>query len=81
MQRRDFCKLMAAAAASTALPLHAQTSDQPLADLPAGFDKLTEDFAQFCARRPEERVFYALVNGRIVEQKLDESTWHPTGLC
>ena len=79
MQRRDFCKLMAAAAASTALPLHAQTSDKPLADLPAGFDKLTEDFAQFCARRPEERVFYALVNGRIVEQKLDESTWHPTG--
>ena len=79
MQRRDFCKLMAAAAASTALPLHAQTSDEPLADLPAGFDKLTEDFAQFCAKRPEERVFYALVNGRIVEQKLDEAKWHPTG--
>ena len=79
MQRRDFCKLMAAAAASTALPLHAQTTGEPLAKLPDGFDKLTEDFAQFCAKRPEERVFYALVNGRIVEQKLDEAKWHPTG--
>ena len=79
MQRRDFCKLMAAAAASAALPLHAQTGTESFADLPAGFDKLTEDYAQFCARSPHERVFYAVVNGRIVEQKLNNATWKPTG--
>ena len=79
MQRRDFCKLVAAAAASAALPLHAQTPEESLSELPAGFDKLTEDYAQFCAKSPQERVFYALVNGRIVEQRLDDATWHPTG--
>jgi len=78
MQRRDFCKLMAAAAASTTLPLRAQTGLEPASALPAGFNQLTEGYSEFCAKRPAERVFYAVVNGRIVEQKLDEATWHPT---
>lgn len=81
MRRRDFFKLAAAAAASATLPLQlrAQTSELSSADLPPGFDQITETYAEFCAKSPEERVFYALVNGRIVEQRLDEATWHPTG--
>jgi alpha-L-fucosidase len=78
MQRRDFCRLMAAMAASTALPLHGERLGGALTDVPAGFDTLTEDFAQFCATPANERVFYALVNGQIVKQKLDNANWTPT---
>ena len=77
MQRRGFCKLMAATAASAALPLHAQTADSMSADVPAGFDQLTEDYAQFCATPAHERVFYALARGKIVREKLDNATWTP----
>ena len=47
MRRRDFCKLIASAAASAAVPAIGQTSDaaQPL----NGFDTITGDYAQFCA--------------------------------
>jgi alpha-L-fucosidase len=79
MQRRDFCKLAAATAATAALPLHAQSSLESPSELPDGFDKLTEDYAQFCAKSPEERAFYAVADGKIVEQKLNNATWRPTG--
>jgi alpha-L-fucosidase len=68
---------MAATAASAALPLHAQTADSMSADVPAGFDQLTEDYAQFCATPAHERVFYALARGKIVREKLDNATWTP----
>ena len=88
MQRRDFCRMMAAAAAATAIPkavqLSAQTADRPAAAdaaaVPRGFDTLDRDYAQFCATAADQRIFYALVDGKIVSQKLDEATWRPTGM-
>ena len=84
MRRRDFCKLVAAAAAATAVPeavrLSAQTaypSSAADAGVP-GFDTLTQDYAQFCAMPAEQRIFYALVGGEIVSEMLDEKTWQPT---
>jgi alpha-L-fucosidase len=74
LQRRDFCKLLGAAAA---WPLAAQTPETSQG-VPEGFNKLTEDYAQFCAKPANERVFYAVQDGRIVTAKLDEATWKPT---
>ena len=86
MQRREFCKLVAAAAAATAVPsgaaaeaatpLQAQGAAVP-AEAP-GFNHLTQHYAEFCATPANERVFYALVNGSIVSRKLDEADWKPT---
>jgi alpha-L-fucosidase len=78
MQRRDFCKLITAAAATAALPAPAMSSDA--ADSPAfrAFDSLTQDYAEFCATPQSERVFYALENDRLVTEKLNENTWEPT---
>jgi len=85
MKRREFCKLMAAAAAATAVPAGAASESaaslQPQAAAPAeapGFNQITQHYAEFCATPANERVFYALVDGKIVTQKLDESTWKPT---
>lgn len=75
MQRRDFCKLLGAAAA--ALPVRGQDSEARQA-LPEGFDQVTENYAEFCAKRADQRVFYALENGKIVTEKLDERTWKAT---
>ncbi|MGB6134664.1 MAG: alpha-L-fucosidase [Acidobacteriaceae bacterium] len=93
MKRREFCKLMAAAAAATAVPAVAELDGSDKAgpspaaagaaaaqdDNPAGFNQLTQDYAEFCATPANERVFYALVDGKIVTEKLDEATWEPTG--
>lgn len=43
-----------------------------------GFDQYTEDYAQFCATPESERVFYALRNGQIVSERLDNNDWKPT---
>ncbi|MBV9157394.1 MAG: alpha-L-fucosidase, partial [Acidobacteriaceae bacterium] len=70
MKRRHFCKLMGTAAA--VLPIGAEDR------APDSFNKLSENYAEFCAKRPDERTFYILENGKIVSQKLDERTWRPT---
>lgn len=75
MQRRDFCKIIAATAAAAVMPASGQTSDAP--ELPRAFDTLTEDYAQFCATPAHDRLFFALENARLVQEKLDESTWTP----
>ena len=87
MLRREFCKLVAATATTTAVSqavkLSAQTGNRPAAAdaaIPNGFNTLTEDYAQFCATPADQRTFYALVDGKIVGEKLDEATWRPTGL-
>jgi alpha-L-fucosidase len=86
MKRREFCKLVAAAAAATAVPAGANAeapapaeaqSPAPAAEAP-GFNKLTRHYAEFCATPANQRVFYALVDGKIVSQKLDEAGWKPT---
>ena len=78
MQRREFCKLIAAASAAKAWPGVAQTAGSASSALPPGFNTYTQDYAQFCALAPSERTFYALSGGKIVETRLDEATWHPT---
>ncbi|MGC2298983.1 MAG: alpha-L-fucosidase [Acidobacteriaceae bacterium] len=91
MRRREFCRLVAAAAAATAVPGSdtgsAQTAEPaPLdtmapaqaLDEAAGFGAYTQDYAQFCATPANERVFYALEGGKIISEKLDESSWKPT---
>ena len=75
MQRRDFCKLLAATAAATALPSSASASTETSSGVPEHFNRLTQSYADFCALPPEKRVFYKISNGRIVETKLDESNW------
>ena len=43
-----------------------------------GFNSLDLHYDAFCALPEEMRVFYALVDGKIVEQKLDEASWKPS---
>src|SRR5450631_3708742 len=81
MQRRDFCKLIAAAAAAKAVPTFAQTAQvQTAAELPPGFNQYTQDYAKFCALPPEQRVYYMLSGDKIVQTRLDNATWKPTGM-
>ena len=75
MQRRQFCKSLAMAAASTALPSYGRSSPAGQSGPPPGFNQYTLDYAAFCALPPEERVFYKVADGKIVETKLDESNW------
>ena len=76
MERRDFCKFLAIAAASRAMPAFGQTSEgDPGA--PSRFNQYIHDYAAFCALPPKMRVFYAARNGQIVEEWLDEATWQP----
>ncbi len=85
MKRREFCRLVAAAATAIAAPAlgaEAQQSSEQTdvtAQSPAfkAFDSPTQDrnYAEFCATPAHERQFYAFENGRFIEEKLDEKTW------
>jgi alpha-L-fucosidase len=73
--RRDFCRLLAIAAASKTVPFYGQTTQANEPALPNGFNRYTQDYAQFCALPPQKRVFYKVSDGKIVEESLDESAW------
>ena len=73
MQRREFCKLAAVAAAAKALPTGAQKNDA--APAPSGFLEPSEDYAQFCATPADRRVFYELQNGQFIREHLVDATW------
>jgi alpha-L-fucosidase len=85
MERREFCRLVAAAATAIATPAIGEkiqeSSDQTgdAAQSPAfkAFDSPTQvrDYAEFCATPANERQFYAFEDGRFIEEKLDEKTW------
>ena len=84
MQRRDFCKLAAAAAAATAVPSVGQTGEaaqSPANNAPANnsVDIITEDYASFCATPADQRVFHSYDGKSLVKEKLDERIWQPTG--
>ena len=82
MRRRHFFKLMAGTAAAASLPVPAGAAGQEPSELrptPRRFDQDAYDYAQFCAMDERERVFYALHDGVIVAQRLDEATWRPSG--
>ncbi len=73
MQRREFCKLIAAAAAAGAVPGKSQTGTSE----PAGFNQIHQTYEEFCATPESQRVFYALVGGKIVEKRLNDADWSP----
>ena len=75
MQRREFCKVIAGAAAATAVPALAQTNNAAQSPVFKSFNTYSQDYAKFCATPAGERVFYALENGQVVTKKLDEKTW------
>jgi alpha-L-fucosidase len=77
MQRRNFCKLIAMSAASKAVPIVAQAAadDQPV--LPAGFNRYTQTYAEYCALPPQKRVYYKVSGNKIVATRLDPKTWRP----
>ncbi len=87
MKRRKFFQLLGGlAAGSTVLPSSghplfgaSSSSASPAQASAGGFDKYTEDYAHFCATPEEERVFYALRDGRIVAVRLNDQDWKPTG--
>lgn len=74
MQRRQFCQLIAAAAAARALPARGESGTHLL----PGFNTLHQTYAEFCSTPENLRTFYSLVNGKIVETKLDNTTWELT---
>ncbi len=78
MRRRDFCRLVAAAAATKAMPAIAHGSEMLASNVVDGFDRITSDYAQFCATPADQRLFYALEAGKLVKQKLREGDWRPT---
>ncbi len=85
MQRREFCRLVAAAAAAIAVPAggaEAQQSSEQTGDAAESpafevFNSPTQvrDYAEFCATPANERQFFAFQDGRFIEEKLDEKTW------
>lgn len=77
MQRREFCKLAAMAAASKAIPTSAQATADSESGLPAGFNQYTQSYAEFCALAPEKRVYYEVSGKKILETRLDPATWQP----
>ncbi len=78
MQRRDFCRLLAVAAAAKAIPALGQSAQENPSELPAGFNEYAQDYARFCALPPNKRTFYKLSNGKIVPAKLDNAAWKAT---
>jgi alpha-L-fucosidase len=59
------------------MPAFGQTAQDNLPASPSRFNQYIQSYAAFCALPPEMRVFYAASNGRIVEERLDQATWHP----
>jgi len=63
------------AAASRAFPAFGETAQATQSGLPGGFNQYTQDYAQFCALPPKKRVFYEVSDGKIVESRLNDTTW------
>ena len=79
MRRRDFCRLMAAAAAARTVPMIGQTDSAAQSAAFHALDTCTEDYATYCATPADQRVFFAYEGGEFIQEKLDETTWTPTG--
>ena len=80
MRRRSFFKTLGGVAATSALgqslrglaAASASASSVPPAER---FDRYTQGYAQLCATPEQERVFYALHDGQIVPERLDNPSW------
>src|ERR1039458_7143897 len=85
MRRRKFFHLLSGLAAGTAGWSSSRGRGPAVPPSPpetaaaSGFNKYTQDYAQFCATPANERIFYASVDGRIVSEHLNDQSWRPTG--
>jgi len=73
MERREFCKLVAATVAAQTATARGQSTT----GVPTGFNHLHQSYEEFLATPAKDRIFYALVDGRVQEIKLDDATWSP----
>ncbi len=78
MWRREFCKVVAAAAVAGAFGL-ADGEAQGRPRMASGFDHYTENYPKFCATPADRRTFYTLRGKNIVAEKLNNADWRPTG--
>ena len=77
MDRRDFCRLVAAAVAVELMPrggVAAATANETQAAILKAMNSLKLDYAQFCAMPQDEREFFALVQDELVHQAVEEFT-------
>ncbi len=89
MRRRKFFRFLGGLAAAPVIwPRAAEAAPAspavPAAPAPepapaAGFDQPGPSYAQFCATPEDQRVFYAVREGKIVAEKLNPAHWRPTG--
>jgi len=77
VRRRDFCRLLAVAAASKTIPSLGQAGKESNSGLAKGFNHYTQGYAEFCALPPEKRIFYKISGNTIIETRLDDATWQP----
>ncbi len=76
MDRRDFCKLVGAAAAASGV--RGWSQDTQASGIASGFNRYTQDYAHFCALPAGERRYYTVSGKSIVVEKLDDATWKAT---
>ncbi|NNM84260.1 MAG: alpha-L-fucosidase [Phycisphaerales bacterium] len=83
MKRREFCKVLAGAAAAavtaTTLKPHELRAATATGSIAPGFGDPGESYAQFCNTPELDRTFYELKGKNIVAEKLNEKTWQPSG--
>ncbi|HEY2857155.1 MAG TPA: alpha-L-fucosidase [Terracidiphilus sp.] len=77
MRRRDFCKILTAAAAGTTGTI--SRAARLLGREAGEAQSVSLDYAKFCATPELERVFSVISGDQIVAKKLDPATWAPTG--
>ncbi|MFZ0517516.1 MAG: alpha-L-fucosidase, partial [Acidobacteriaceae bacterium] len=61
------------------MPMFGQTEGAAQSAAFHAMNTCTEDYAAYCAKPADQRVFYAYEGGQIIQEKLDEKTWTPTG--
>ena len=55
--------MIAASAAANAAPAFGQTEEIAKSAVPTGFNRMTHNYADFCALPPDKRVFYTAKDG------------------
>ncbi len=89
MRRRKFFRFLGGLAAAPVVWPRAAEAEPASPSVPpapapepapaAGFGQPGPSYAQFCATPEDQRVFYAVREGKIVAEKLNPAHWRPTG--
>ena len=81
MRRREFCKIIAGAAAATVTATITKADETMLATgkgtIAPGYNQPDGTYADFCAIPELQRKYYAIKGNSIVAETLNEKTWHP----